>query len=153
MIRGVSFKTTKKKDKLLKEILDSINVSKYNWYNIESQNEAWSFSDSGEKEFLEDIHYQGKLFGEIINKKHYVIFLKLEAYLGETNLYDIHTYEEFQNSECEILLLIYDCKFIEVFAKEEDIIRNIYENARKKEFDEIEYITDMNDGRTNLDVL
>lgn len=153
MIRGVSFKIIEREDRILKEIFDNINVLKYNWYSIEEQREAWSFLDSGEKGFLEDEYYQGKKFFEVINENHYIVFLKLEAYLEETNCYNIHTYEEFQSSKCKILLLIYDCNFVEIFAKEENVIRNIYENVRMKRFGEVEYITDMNDERTVLDVL
>ncbi len=102
---------------------------------------------------MEGIYYQGKDFEKYINKDHYVIFLKLEAFGENTKKFDIHTYEEFQNSDCQILLLIYDCKYIEVFAKEKDVIQSIYENAKKKDFAEAEYITDENDERYILDVL
>ena len=153
MIRGVSFRITTKQNWILKEILDNINVEKYNWYNVKSQKEAWHFVESREKEFLENTHYQGIHFRNEINKMHYVVFLKLEAYCGMSDCYDLHTYEDFKKSECEILFLLYDCEFIEVFAKEESVIQNLYENAQKKQFDDVEYITDINDGRIILNVL
>ena len=153
MIRGVSLKITRKTNRILNEILSNVDVSKYNWYSIEDQKEAWSFSEDGETEFLEDICYQGVCFGELINKNHYIIFLKLEAYQKETNCYNVHSYEEFQNSECKIIILIYDCDFIEIYAKEEDIIQNIYENLQQKKFGNVEFITDVNDVRKVWDVL
>lgn len=153
MIRGMSFEIKKRGNRILKEIFENINVLKYCWYSIEEQREAWCFVDSREKEFLENEYYQGQDFLEAIRKDHYIVFLKLEAYLEETNCYDIHSYEEFQNSKCKILLLIYDCNFVEIFAQDEKVIRKFYENARKKKFGEIEFITDTNDKRTILDVL
>lgn len=118
MVRGVSFKVEKKEDRILEEILKGINVLDYNWYNIESQMEAWCFEDEGETEFLADTYYSGKELLKDISKNHYVIFLKLEAYPKKTYDFDQHTLEEFQSSECKILLLIYDCRYVEIFAKE-----------------------------------
>lgn len=151
MIRGVFLKVEENKDRMLWEILKCIDIPKYHWYNIWSQYEARG-SDYGE-EFLEDDYYEGSDFLETINQKHYIIFLKLEAYLEKTDNVDIHTYEEFWKSDCKILILIADCTYIEIYAKEESVIKSIYGNARKGGFCKVEYITDMNDGRTKMDVL
>lgn len=153
MVRGISFKVEKKEDRILEEILKGINVLNYDWYNIESQMEAWYFEDDGEEGFLADTYYSGRELLKNISKNHYVIFLKLEAYPKKTNDFDQHTLEEFQSSECKILLLIYDCRYVEIFAKEKNIIDNLYINAQKKGFTKIEYITDVNDGRIKMDVL
>lgn len=154
MRRGVTFKIPQKKDNVLYKILNCINVQMYVWYNIENQNESWSCTcDSKERYFLEKNCYDGEVFFQEILEDYYVIALKLQAYLkSKEDFFEIHTYEEFQNSTCQILLLIYDCEFVEIYAKEQSVISAMYDNARKNNFMEIEYITDVNDGRKEMDI-
>lgn len=154
MIRGISFIVEQGKNRVLCDILNNIDVSKYSWYNIKNQQEAWCETENGKQEvFLQGLNYKGEDFKECITPKHYIVFLKLEAYLSETNNFDIHTYEEFKNSPCQILLLIYDCEFVEIYAKEKKVIERIYETAQRKKFTEIKYIMDNNDGRRIMDIL
>lgn len=153
MIRGIALEITKKLENLLEIVLEGINVLEYSWYNIESQKEAWSLTAYGEKEFLEHSLYRGGEFKSHISKKHFIIFLKLEAYLEDTKNFDIHTYREFQNSDCKILILIYDCKNIEIYVKDGEVLQSIYESIEGKDCCEIEFITDDNDGRTLFDVI
>lgn len=116
MIRGVSFKISQKKDSTLWNILNCVNVRKYNWYSIQSQNEAWEYiNDVQESPFLGKEMYDGKSFFDEIHKDHFIIFLKLQAYEGIPDSYDIHSYKEFQESPCKILLLIYDCEYVEIY--------------------------------------
>lgn len=153
MIRGVTFKIPQKKDNILWKILNCIDVQKYDWYNIESQNESWSYvNDLEERYFLEENYYDGGSFSQEIFEEHYIIALKLQAYLVGMDFFEIHTYEEFQKSTCQILLLIYDCEFVEIYAKEQNVIIAIYDNAQNNNFIEIEYITDANDGRKIMDI-
>lgn len=153
MIRGIAFRCPRIGDTLLQEILDGINIFKYNWYSINEQNEAWTYANDYEEEFLEKVRYEGECLQKIIQKKHYIVFLKMEAYSEVTNIYNVHSYEQFQNSNCKMIILIYDCEYVEIYAKEQGDINILYENAKDKEFVEIEYITDTNDMRMIMDVL
>lgn len=154
MKRGISFIICQKEDHILWKILSSINIEKYNWFNIENQNESYLCEDElGEEPFLGNTIYNGHDFAKRIIKDHYIIFLKLEAYEGKTNSFNIHSYEEFQKSSCQLLLLINDCTFVEIYAKDQIIMDTIYKNAQKYGFTEVEYIYDNNDERKNMDVL
>lgn len=154
MNRGVSFKVSQENDNILWKILNCINIKKYNWFNIKNQNESWHRIDNFvDKPFLENVFYNGESFAEQIQKNHYIIFLKLEAYEGYSDFYDIHSYEEFQKNSCKLLLLMYDCDFVEIYAKEQYIIYEIYKNAQRNNFMEIKYICDTNDERKTMDVL
>lgn len=153
MIRGVFIKIIKRIDRILVELLNGINIGQYKWYNVKNQKEAWCLENGEKDEFLKDIYYHGKDFEKIINRDHYLIFLKLEVFGENVKKVNIHTYEEFQNSDCQILILIYDCNYIELFSKEKDIIQSIYANLKEKDFAEVEYITDKNDERYVLDIL
>lgn len=151
MIRGISFKISQLTENILYQIFGNIDVNKYNWYNIEGQNEVW---DRGMNKVLFDRKfYDGKDMSECIKIKHYIIFLKLQAYDEYGEYYDIHSYEEFKKSDCKMLLLINDCEFVEIYSKESEIIEIIYNNALINNFKNIQYITDYNDKRKKMDVL
>ena len=152
MIRGVSFEVSTIQNVLYK-ILNCIKPEKYCWYNIESQYEDWSSTE--ETYFLEEDYYDGESFSRQIfleHLEHFIIFIKLQAYFENSEFQDIHTYDEFKNSDCQLLLLIYDCYYVNIYAKDESVISDLYENAIMNEFEEVKYITDSSDERTKMDV-
>jgi len=155
MNRGVSFRIPQVVGDVLWQILKCINVENYCWYNLISQNEAWSYENNskGNAFFLESDYYDGKSFWQNIHTKYYIIFLKLQAYFENGVFFDIHTYADFLRSDCQLLLLIYDCEYVEIYAKSEKTIKAIFENAIANNYVEIKYITESNDGRTGMDVL
>lgn len=151
MIRGVSFHIPQMRGTVLWQMLSCINIEQYCWYNIESQNEVWT--DTPGNVFFEAGYYDGKRFLQQIQLDSYIVFLKLQAYFEDSKFFDIHTYNDFQESDCQLLLLIYDCEFVDIYAKDQDIIKSIYENALINNYTEVEYITKNNHVRTKLDVL
>lgn len=151
-IRGVSFRVPQGRNDLLQEILDGIDIQTFCWYNVESQNEAWSNPEENEALFRKE-RYNGAEFSRVIQRPHFVVFLKLEAYPPGENCPDIHSYEEFLKSSCLLLMLIYDCEFVEIFAKDAHTTNTLLENAHRKGFLEIALITDENDGRTRMDIM
>lgn len=151
MFNGVSFKIPQTTSNILWQILRCIDIEKYRWYNIESQNEVWD-SPLGDIFFEKEL-YDGKSFLKLINLNHYIVFLKLQAYLENGCFYDIHSYAEFETSDCQLLLLIYDCQSVEIYAKDQEVIKDVYENALTNRFTEVQYITESNDSRTKMDVL
>ena len=153
MIRGISFRIKQEKN-ILWKILKCINVKKYNWYNVEDQSEAWHFTDDFKEEpFFKSSIYNGEDFASLIRRSHSIIFLKMEAYEENPKRFDIQSYEEFQKSSCKMLLLIYDCEFVEIYAKDQEIIDSIYENAYSNKFTDVRYICDANDLRKIMSVL
>lgn len=151
MIRGVSFKIPQMSGNILWQMLKCINVEKYSWYNVINQCEVWKNYDGGVS--FEKEYYDGKSFLQNIMAEHYIIFLKLQAYLDNGKFSSIHTYKDFQDSDCRLLLLIYDCESVEIYLKDIDDVNSLYESALKNNYTEIGYITDSNDGRTKMDIL
>lgn len=82
---------------------------------------------------------------------YYVIFADLKAYPKGEEVVDIETYEEFKESKCELVLLVADYAYVTVYAKDQEAIELMYENAIDQGF-YVEYVTDENDGRTRLSV-
>lgn len=82
---------------------------------------------------------------------YYLIFADLKAYPKGEKVVDIETYEEFKESKCELVLLVVDCTYVTIYAKDQKAIELMYENAWNQGF-YVEYVTDENDGRTRLSV-
>lgn len=150
MIMGISFKTQQNIN-VLPIILNGINVENYFWYNIDSQNEVWD-SPQGELFFSKE-NYNGKDFAEHIKMNHFIVFLKLLAFNKNRRFFNIQTYEEFQNSDCQLLILIYDCQQVEVYAKSQKEIQTIYQNAINNKYIDVTYITNENNKRTQMNIL
>ena len=149
MKRGISFKIPQEKTNILWKILGGIDIAKYWWYNIISQTEIWGVSDF--EDFLED-HYRGKDFAEHIQNEHFVLFVKLQAYASHSNFQNIPSFEEYIESDCQIVLLINDCEFVEIYAKDQTVVESLFFNAQRNGFKLIRYLTDETDTRTTLNV-
>lgn len=65
---------------------------------------------------------------------------------------EVQTYEEFVDSDCELVLLIADNSYVSIYCKNKNTIEKLYFNALKNDFEEVLFITDENDTRTGLTV-
>ena len=98
--------------------------------------------------------YEGNDFYEIINQDHFVIFLKLQAYNPEGSYDEILSYQDFEKSDCQLLLLIHDCRNIDMYLKNQTLIEKVYEYvAGNNSFQNIRYVCDDNDTRTKMCVV
>ncbi len=148
MIRGIQFQIQNGFEKIFKFIFTDIDVNKYNWINIESDDQVFNLNDNN---FLfTQLTYTGNEFKKIISKNnYYAVFVNLQAFSSKC-FNAITTYGEFINSDCEIILLITDSIFVDIYAKDFKIIEVIKKNAYKNGFSNIRYITDENDTRTKI---
>ena len=153
MIRGMSFRAANPDYHVLGKILKNVKIEEYTWYMIEGQSEVWA--EAGEEQgncFFDKAEYQGEEFRLKIQGGAYIIFLKLEAYSQGKNQVDLCSYEEFQKSGCKILILIYDCEFIEVYVKGEELLERIHQDVIDNQFRDVSYISDCNDERETWNV-
>ena len=150
MIRGIFFRALPGKN-ILWQIFKCIDVEKYSWHNILSQNEVLANYSGGI--FFDADYYDGKTFLQNIISEYFIIFLKLQAYFEGGKFYDIHTCEEFLKSDCQLILFVYDCEYVEIYAKDEKDIKAIYENVLTLNYTEVKYITESNYSRTKMDIL
>ena len=152
MFQGISF--TIKQDlhiNILQSIFKGVGVDNYNWYNILEQNEV--LSDTFDKNTFDCDYYDGESFKTEIKKGHYIVFLKLQAYFDKKKFFNIHTCDELIHSDCQILVLIYDSEFVEVYSKDELIIGTVYKNAVLNKFKDIQLISDVHSFRKKMDIL
>lgn len=150
MLRGITFEIPNNVGISLYDMLSDIDVVKINWYIEQGQSEV--LTSDGEEGFFTKSIYNGNDFLNLIKNEHYLIFLKLYGYQG-THFNAVHSYEDFKRNNCRLLILINDCKFVEIYASYTDDIQKLYAAAEKNKYQEINFITDINDKRDKFDVL
>lgn len=62
----------------------------------------------------------------------------------------ISTYYAYVKSECQVAVLYYDCSFLEVYAKNIQVLERLFQNVCKTGAINITYKTEENDGRTEF---
>jgi hypothetical protein len=154
MQRGISFQISNGYGSFLGEVLKPFNTTVFNW--LIGGEESYFVEDGklGEPLFPEElIVMDGVLLKGIIeNNKYYLIFADLKAYPKGKNVSDIKSYEEFLNSDCQLVLLVVDSCYTTIYCKDKEKLQSLYQNAKIKGFDDVKYITDENETRTRLSV-
>ena len=148
MIRGLSFEMPNGHGSYLNTILSGTSLEKYVW--MVSEDDA--FTNSENYLFNSDV-FTGQAFSEIIaTPSYYVFFANIQAYMREDDFCEINTYADFLRSKCELIIFIIDGIFADIYAKDQAIIEIIKKNAEESKFENIRYITDENDIRTEFSV-
>ncbi|CAI8760606.1 DUF2691 domain-containing protein [Bacillus pseudomycoides] len=83
------------------------------------------------------------------NNVYYIIFADLQAY-PKGKVSEIETYEEFVESECELVLFVVDSCYTVIYCKDKEKLELLYKNAAVFGFENIQFITDENDTRTRI---
>ena len=143
MIRGVEFLVPQTEPDILHQVLGCIDVKSYDWEVSEKDIDTWGY-------FYDKLRYSGEEFAEKIKEPHCIIASKILAYPnGETDDEPLY-YEDFLRSKCQLVLIMYDRQYTELYCKSEEISRRLFDHALRLGFGEVMYITDENDGRTAL---
>ncbi|MBJ7947474.1 DUF2691 family protein [Bacillus cereus group sp. N24] len=154
MKRGITVDIPNEYDNLLWKVLKSIDISSFDWWVGSEESYLVARGGLDEALFPEEpsIVVEGSDLKRLVKDNiYYVIFADLKAYPKGEEVVDIETYEEFKESKCELVLLVADCTYVTVYAKDQKAIELMYENALNQGF-YVEYVTDENDGRTRLSV-
>lgn len=147
---GVSFQIPQEGAPLLYKMLgDNISL-KYTWYCDLNQSEVLNYSQRNK--FFDQEIYASTIFQHKIQQNHYLVFLKLEAY-NDRKATKIQSYNDFLNSDCQIVLLVYDCEYVEIYSKSSLEIKELYKNAKKASFANVQYISEEEQGRFSMNVL
>ncbi|MES5866025.1 DUF2691 family protein [Bacillus cereus group sp. RP32] len=153
MKRGIFVDIPNEYDNLLWKVLKPIDITSFDW-RVENEESYFILPDGlGPELFSEDNKVMSGLeFKKLIKDNiYYLIFADLKAYPKGEVLEEIETYEEFKESKCEVVVLVADGDYIHIYAKGQEAIELMYENAMNQGF-YVEYVTDENDGRTRLSV-
>ena len=151
MIRGVSFTINRQVGDILHSMLSEIDAEKYYWHIVLSQTEA--LDELFENTIFLSEYYDGKaILGCNFHNSH-IVFLKLEAYFEKKCANPILSYTDFQESDCQLLLLINDCENAELYVKSESLLHSAEKCIQKHHCYPYSFITDENDKRIKMNVL
>lgn len=151
MIKGVSFSIPQGYSKVLWEILANINVVENTCVVIAEQTEVWP--EKGSEDFFEKDVYNGDEFCNLIQSDVMnIIFLKLQIYFDKVDYSNIETYDDFANSACRLLILVYDCCEVEIYTKNKEDAIFLFQNAIQKKYCRVAFITE-DDSRINLNIM
>lgn len=146
-MRGISFNIPNEYGNVLKKIFFDFDIKKYNWYisDIDIYN-------SDDKNDFSSGLISGISFDNSLNsvKNQYIVAITLMAFNGE--FAPIVNYNDFKKSNCDLVVLISDSVFVEIYCKNKDDIEKLKNNALNFGFTNIEYITKENDRRTAFTV-
>ncbi|MED1194913.1 DUF2691 family protein [Bacillus inaquosorum] len=111
----------------------------------------WELND---QEFFKDNSVvEGAVFANHLKtNQYYTIFVELQAYPFGQAVDLVQTYEEFVDSDCELVLLLADSSYVSIYCKDRNVIEKLFINALKNDSEEVQLITDDNDTRTGLTV-
>lgn len=129
----IKFMIDNEYDTILNKIFNGIDLTQYNC-RIEEEE---VYNEVGQV-FFNELTYTGKELVEIIKQSHYPNFLNLQFYTGNIANNPIQNYEQFINSNCEMVILIVDSIFVEVYCKNQENIKKIFINATDNNFSNIE---------------
>ena len=137
MIRGISFTIENRMELALFEILNCVNIKDYKWHIKYSD-----VMDSKYNQFFKTVDFDGlQFYDKIINNEAYVIHIDLRGYLNSNyDRNDFSNYDGFIESTCDLCLIIIDCSYVELFIKDERIIKKIFFHLQNMNMDPI-YIT------------
>lgn len=132
---GIRFEIPNEWNNYLSLIFKDVNDKTFNWLISDEEIYLADYSDL----FKESI-YKNDTFKEVItNDKYYLISGNILAFKS-SNFKDINTYEDFQNSDCEILVVVVDSYYVDVYVKNDKILEQIRNNVINSKFKNIEYI-------------
>lgn len=132
---GIRFEIPNEWNNYLSLIFNDVDDKSFNWIISDEEIFLADYSDL----FKESI-YKNSTFKEVIsNNKYYLISGNILAFKS-SNFKDINTYEDFQNSDCEILVVVVDSYYVDVYVKNDKILEQIRNNAIDNKFKNIEYI-------------
>lgn len=154
MIRGITFGIPNEYGRHLANILKPLEITTFNWL-VESEESYFVSKNQLETPFFPDEQevIDGVTMHNLINRGcYYLIFADVKGFPKGKNVTKITTYEEFVNSDCELIILIVDCSYTTLYCKNNEMTRKLYKNALEMRYENVEYITDENDGRTQMSV-
>ncbi len=143
---GIQFQIKNEYHTFLSQILKNVETGNCIWKIVEDEVIDHLGNSLFHKDTYSDIEFQNM----IERSSYYVIFLNLQLYDQNAKIHPIQNYDDFIHSDCKLILLITDNVFVDIYAKEKQILEVIYENAIHHQFEEIRYIYDMNQVRKRL---
>jgi len=154
MNRGIRFEIPNAYGRFLGEILKPMEVSNFDWF-IGEEESYFVVDDTLGDDLFPDVimGMNGEELQKIIDdNEYYLIFANLKAFPKGSQITDVITYEDYVESECQMVLLVIDSIYVTVYCKDLEKVEELYNHINRQGFESLEYLTDENDTRTILSV-
>ena len=142
---GIEFEKENEYDNFLKDMFDNFSL-KNKIVSIE-ESEIFNFN-------LNNQTIAGNEFIKAIknSRDYYILFAKITIIDEEKASIPIETYNDFINSKCNLLILIHDGIYVEIYFNDNELKEKILHNLSKKKI-KYRIKTIKNDTRTKMSVL
>lgn len=148
---GVKFEIPNEYGNYLYDILKPLPVECYQW--LVDNDEVHLLKDNkftNEFLFNDDRIISGeKLYESSRNNSYYMIFLNLRAFLKDGDVKAVSKYKDFLESDCQIIIAVYDCSYVMFWCKDIKLAVKMYEYANSKGYENVKYISekDLEEGK------
>lgn len=135
----IEFQIQNEYNDFLTKILDGIDFNNYSVKIFEDEVfdlQSNFLFNKKEYSYIEFLSY-------IKNKQYYLTFFNLQLYRITNSNKKIMNYNDFYNSECELILFVTDCEYVQIYCKDELKSKLIYDNAKKNKFVNVNYTTNI----------
>ncbi len=134
----IKFRILNEWNNYLFQILKGIEFKDYLWKIGEEQEVLEIHGDT----FFTESIYDEKNFFQKIQETHYPIFADIRLYKSNGNMnFNISNYMDFMKSDCLLILFVTDAIFVDIYCKDDKLLKIIYNNAIENGFNNIELIS------------
>lgn len=123
IMKGICFLINNEYDRYIYKILKGISSKENIWFVEET--DVWK-KDS--KPLFDKNVYSNNEFFDIIKEQYYVIFCNVKLYKHVSDISAIETVDDFLKCNCELILLVTDNVYVEVYSKCEEYLNIIKDN-------------------------
>lgn len=134
---GIKFKIKDEYNVFLDMILSHIESDNFKWIIVESE----VYTKNGLELFDKTIYSNDEFKKLVKNENYYTVFSNVQLYNVEDEVCEIRNYEEFLKSKCILVAFITDSSFVEIYAKDMELLKILKNNAITSNFFAIEPIT------------
>lgn len=138
MLRGVSFQDGNA-EVFFRSLNELMDISMYDWC-IDDVELNYFYYRPG--------RYSGSELKNALATLSSLSFVRIRRYPIGAPVDDIDSYEDYLESDCDMIILFYDGGFYETYEKDEDMIRNMFKFCIENGFKKVEVVDDHNDCRS-----
>ena len=137
-MKGIRFEIINERNNYIYKIFKGIKFDDFDWYIYNDD----VYYEKGDLYFDSSKYKEKNFEKKIKNEIYYIVHINIQAYLKNKDIEKdrIVNCDEFLESNCEIMLSIIDCKFVEVYTRNGELLNIINKNAIENEFVDIKYI-------------
>ena len=153
--KGIYYEILNEYGNYLAEVLEDLPLDDYLWSITRGEIHLLDENGVTGRFLFEDADkfLQGStLYSMAKNNTYYMVFATIGAYRKSEELEYIRTYNDFLQSECQIIVIVADCSEVIIICKDERLVLDIYNRVKFKECEKVKLI-DEKDLISNIYIL